>query len=355
MSRNPGARVGYTMIELIGAMAASTVLLLALASSVAISTSLVQPTDEDGRQSRDQTIFDRLNHDLRYATAISFDNSYSFNVRRPDLSGGEQTLTYEAYYDGLTRQADGADAIQLDVSTPVISHAVDGYSAPTSFAQETRPRVRSVATAVTGGSPASSMTIDLPEGARSGDLLMLVAVYRNTFYAFPVTSGWHFQTFRFNTNIVLIVYYRIMDSSTPLSHSIVFENGGDVAASVLAIEKANNDAPFLWTGSAAGTSTVGSEDTFPQPLENSGATGVHSLSLQLFGASGSPNSPSSLGAASMCDCVNLVGSRWSGGECSLGVAFRTGPMPTLSNIPHVLHQQSAHWVTIGTEIGGTYE
>lgn len=355
MSLSPGVRFGYTMIEVIAAMAASSLLLLALASSVAISTSLVEPTLQSEGQQRDRMIFDRLSHDLRYANAISSASEYSFTIGRHDLSDVLQTLTYEAYDEGLTRRVDDADAIQLEATTPAISHFVDGYSAPTPFYQVLPPRIRDVSTAETGSNPASSMTIDVPDAALPGDLLILAIAYRNSFYAFPNSSDWDLQSFRFNTDIALVVYWQLMDSSTAAAETLSFNYDGDVTASMLALENANVDSPFLWLGSATGTSTIGNAATFPQPLENTGATGIKSLSLQLFAAAGSPTPQTSLGVASLSDCVNLVGSRWSDGECALGIGFRTGPIPSLSSVPHVLHQQSAHWVTIGIEIGGTNE
>ena len=53
------------------------------------------------------------------------------------------------------------------------------------------------------------MTIDVPDAALPGDLLILAIAYRNTFFAFPDSSGW------------------------------------SVRSLMLAVENANSDSPFL--------------------------------------------------------------------------------------------------------------
>lgn len=348
-------RDGYTLIEMIAAMAAASLLMLGLAASVVISTSLVEPTDEDGDRSRDRVIVDRLQHDLRYATSIDSTSGYGVSIERPDLSNQPQSLQYEAYMDGLMRNVSGGTSTQLDPLAPSVNHYVDGYTAPTSNVDVLRPRIRDVSTAVTSGGSASSMTIQVPDGARPGDLLLLVVSSRNSFFVNTSPSGWQQLDFSYNAGILLDVHGQWMSTSTPDTYLLSFLWGGDVVAAVLAIEHANGSWPFGWSGASFGTSINGNTSTYPRPLENTDTIGERTLNLQFIASTGAPSPQTSLGIASFSECVNEVGSPGTSGECSLGIAFRSGPMPPMTTTPHVLHQQSTNWTTIAIEVEGQNE
>ncbi len=348
-------RNGYTLIEMIAAMAAASLLMLGLAASVVISTSLVEPTDEDGHRIRDRVIADRLQHDLRYATNIDSTTGFVVSIERPDLANQPQSLQNEAYIDGLMRNVSGGTSTQLDPLAPTVNHYVDGHSAPTSNLEVLRPRIRDVSTATTSGSSASSLTIQIPDGARPGDLLLLVVSSRNAFFVNPSPGDWQYLDFAFNTGILLDVHGQWMSPSTPDTYLLSFFWGGDVVAAVLAIEHANESWPFGWSGSSFGTSINGNASTYPRPLENTDTISERTLNLQLIASTGAPSPQTSLGIASFSECVNQVGSPGTSGECSLGIAFRTGPMPSLTTTPHVLHQQTANWTTIAIEVEGQSE
>ncbi len=340
---------------MIAAMTGASLLMVTLASTVILSTSLVEPTDEDGRRTRDRMILDRINHDLRYATRIDATGSYDVSIERADLANQPETLVYEAYLNGLTRSVSGGENTQLDPVSPTVELQVDGYTAPTTGQQTLRPRIRAVSTAVTGGGSSSSLTIDVPDGARPGDLLLLAVVSRNAFFVSASPSGWQDLDYRFNTGILMELYGQWMTASTPDAYTLNFFWGGDLAVAILAIEHANSSWPFGWAGASAGTSIAGITSTYPRPLENTATIGERTLNLQFIASTGAPTPPTSLGIASFTDCVNRVGSQGTTGECSLGVASRTGPMPSLTTTPHVLHQQSASWVTIAVEVEGEDE
>ncbi|QDV47856.1 hypothetical protein Enr13x_77680 [Stieleria neptunia] len=354
-SQSVHARGGYTLIEMLAAMTAASLLMLGLAASVVISTSLIEPTDEDGQRTRDRVILDRLQHDLRYATSIDSMSGYDVSIERPDLSNQPQSLQYEAYMDGLMRNVSGGTSTELDPQAPTVNHYVDGYTAATSNLNLRRPRIRDVVTATTTGGSASSLTIEIPDGARPGDLLLLVVASRNAFFVNPAPSGWQQLDYSFNAGILLDLHGQWMSTSTPDAYLLNFFWGGDVVAAVLAIEHANGSWPFGWSGSSFGTSINGNTSTYPRPLENTDTIGERTLNLQLIASTGAPSPQTSLGIASFSECVNEVGSPGTSGECTLGIAFRTGPMPPMTTTPHVLHQQSANWTTIAVEVEGQSE
>lgn len=349
-------RSAYTLIELIGAMMASSLLLLALMSTVVISTSMVEPTGEDGVQGRDRLIHDRLNHDLRFATHVdSSSGTVDFSVNRPDLSGADETLAYGSNQEGFTRTVNGSPAVVFDQEVPSVNHHVDGYSAPTEPQTRRRPRIRSVSVATTDGGSDSSFDIDLPAGTQPGDLIVLVTAYRYSFFASPSTGGWTTASADFQSGLALVARWQIATASTAMSHRVNFNSGGDVAAAMLAIEHPNSSWPLGWSGAANGTSSLGDTNSYPQPLENINSIGETTLSLQLFAATNGPHPSSTLGVASFTDCVNVIASESTGGECSLGIASRTGAMPSIATVPRVWHQEAAHWITIAIEVEGADE
>ena len=134
-----------------------------------------------------------------------------------------------------------------------------------------------------------------------------------------------------------------------------FNSGGDVAAAMLAIEHPNSSWPFGWSGAAKGTSSLGDTNSYPQPLENINSIGETTLSLQLFAATNDPHPSSTLGVASFTDSANVIASESTGGECSLGIASRTGAMPSIDTVPRVWHQEAAHWITVAIEVEGADE
>ncbi len=127
-------RPGFTLIELIVAMAASTVLLSSLAATVVIPTRLLETPPDDRQLWRDRMIADRVASDLRYATNIDDTATYGFQITRPHPTNGTpQTIAYQSYLDGLTRQVDGNAAVSLADDSPTYPFQVDGYTAPTNL------------------------------------------------------------------------------------------------------------------------------------------------------------------------------------------------------------------------------
>lgn len=348
-------RSGYTLIELVGAMTAASVMLVALASSVVVSTSLIEPTDIGGTLARDRAIADRLSNDLRYATSINTQSGYGMEITRPDFDGVSTTLNYEAYIDGLIRQVSGGARVELDPLAPGISQYVDGYSAATAAANTLTPRVIGVSHAVTDGTSASSLTVDLPSNSRPGDLLILVTAYRNSFFLTPSSVGWNNLDARSNFGITLRADYLFINATTPLSHLLSVTPGADAAAVLMVVERPRTSMPIAWVGTGTGNAVLGDSSTYPAPLENPGAISANSLQLQFFAAADSPWPQGTLGIAAFTDCVRLVGSPGASGEVSLGIAMRNGPMPSLTNAPSVWQVQSGRWVTIATQIEGAMQ
>ena len=164
-SRWMAERAGFTLLELVVALIAATVLTASLAATVLISTELLEVPPDEKAVWKDNAIQDRLASDLRFATSIDETPSEGFVISRPDPETGVmQDVTYTSYVDGLTRQVDSGPAIEFDPQSPTVTFQVDGYTAPTETGSNNVVRVRSTSHAESSGTDS-----DVSSGERSAE------------------------------------------------------------------------------------------------------------------------------------------------------------------------------------------
>lgn len=206
-------RHAYSLIELVASLVASTVIIVGLASAISISTQLLEsPTNHD-LSWRDREIADRLASDLRYATTIRNNYGNGFQITRPNPEkGSDQTVTYESYINGLTRQVSGVPTRVLDSDTPSYQSQVDGYSAATYVTDEKPVRVRSVSTAASDD-VVSDLVIDTPPGYKANDLLLLCVSAKTPTYLSIAESGWQTLYELSRGDLRMTIAYRFYDVS----------------------------------------------------------------------------------------------------------------------------------------------
>ena len=344
-------RFGYTLIELIGAMAAASLLMLTLAASVLVSTSLVEPSDADAELQRDRQILDRLGGDLRYATSIDAKNTVGgFKADRASLQNTHQTVVYQSVVDGLTRTADGTQ-VQLDASAPTIHHWVDGFTAATAYAapRYVRPRAFDVSSTNSGGG--TSLALDVPSNAENGDLLFLIVAFRQASSVLPSSPGWIEAASIDHDSIELVVFSQQMSAATTTSQVVSFDQVDDATAALVVIEDAGA-TPLTWTGTQEGTTVAGSQSTYASPLENSATIQPTSLNLQVFAAEGSPWLTHTLAMPGFSDLLVSIGSEGSADECMLAVTYRSGAIPSLTHPINAVHFEAVDWVSVSLQVDG---
>ena len=344
------SRAGFTLIELVTVMIAATVLLASLASTVIMSTRLLEAPPEKSQQWHDQEIADRLAADLRYATNIDETLTYGFEITRPNATTGvPESAEYEAYIDGLTRQIDSGPVIPLDVDSPSHSFSVDGYTAPTYTVSSNVPRVRSYNSVGTVWAT-DTLIIDLPAGCKDGDLLVCVVAARSPWFLFA-PSDWNFLHYLYPGNLRMRVMYKTYNSLTATPVVINAFPAGGMSASIVAIENVDPTYPIPWTATASGTATHGSPNTYPSPLQPSDIA-PNQLSLQLFAGAGDPWYDGGLGMASFTDVLQQEGAANSQTYGNaIAISARTGEIPDLSIRPRPLHIAGGVWAQVGMTIG----
>ncbi|MEL6105744.1 MAG: hypothetical protein AAFU85_06905 [Planctomycetota bacterium] len=348
---SPNERSGYTLIELIGAMAAASLLMLTLASSVLVATSMVEPREDDRLAERDRLILDRLSNDLRYATTIDVKNTAAgFTAERIGLQNTNQVIIYQSVTGGLMRSADGTST-RLDNVAPTMSHWVDGYTAPTVLTSTSyvRPRGHDSSSTAPGGG--TGLMLEIPANAQNGDLLLLIATFQESDSVLPLSPGWVDVASVQHDSVRLSVFSQIMNSATARTHFLEFDESDDATAALVVIEDAGS-TPITWVGTQKGTAIAGVQSNSAVPTENSGVIKPTSLNLQIFAADHSPWLINTLAMPSFADLLLSTGSEGSEDECMLAVTYRSGAAPPINHPMSAFHFEAGDWVGVGLQIDG---
>lgn len=345
-------RSGFTFIEVIAAMVAASVLLVSLLATVSIATSMLEPTEDSAAQWADREIADRVSADLRYATSIDSSLSESFSIVRPSVSNGTlETVTYESYLDGLTRQIGTGTVIELDPVAPAYTFDVDGFSGAMAVTPSLPPQIRGVRQVASSGA-VTSLDFDLPTGSKYGDLLLVVVAFRSSSGPTLSGSGWSTDETLSSGTMSLWTFYQTHHSGLPQTITAdLGVNPGEIAVVALAIDNVNPISPFGGSSHATGTADASLPSTHPVPI-HSGTVAETDLNIQIVAAEGSPFLTTTMGLSGFSESAQIIAAEGASGETSLGITSRIGPVPSMTHRPRVWFHQSATWLQIGIRVLG---
>tara|TARA_R110002049_G_scaffold4601_5_gene32071 strand:- start:109446 stop:110498 length:1053 start_codon:yes stop_codon:yes gene_type:complete len=343
-------RPAYSLIELVAALIASTVLIIGLASTISISTQLLESPLDDAAEWHEHEIADRLAGDLRYARTVQNNWGSGFQITRPDpTSGNDEPVAYQADSAGLTRQVSGIPTAVLDPETPNIHFSVDGYTAPTALPLDETVRVRSHTTAASG-SQVSSLTINTPPGCKPNDLLLLCISGKTPNYVAVSNGGWQTVQSTSISNLRLTVLYRSYDASYPTSTTLTPTNSSALSAVLLAIEGADQYSPINWSGIDSGYTVPIIPTTGPDLVESAVIT-EKQLNVQIYSAEGHPWLDNTIGLASFVDIGQAESASGSySSHNSIAVSVRNGHSPSLSFTPRPYFSSFAYWLNVGVHL-----
>ncbi len=328
------SRCGYSLIELVVALMASTALVASLAATIVISTRLIETPPDDQSLWHDRAIIDRLAADLRYATDVDETPVGGFQITRPDaVTGNSQTISYQTGVDGLTRQVDAGPVIPFDSDSPGQQFQVDGYTAATAAAPGNVARVRSTSAASSTGL-VSSLDIDLPPGCQGGDLLILCIAAKTPTSLTISNPGWLSLSSQAVVNLRSVNGYRFYAVTLPGTISIDATPDSAIAAAMIAVENVDTTSPINWSDIYSGYAWPVLPQFNPVPLETSGFS-PGQLNVQIFAGDGDPWPAGTLGIASFTDVARATGGTGTSSETSIGIAVRTGPMPSMTGTPQL--------------------
>lgn len=337
-------RRGYTLIELLAAMTAASILLASLAATIVVSTNLLETPTEDELAWRDRDIADRIAADLRYATAIDTSPNFGFDVTRANLTtGASETANYQSHTDGLTRQVNLNAIMQLDENAPSYSFKVDGFSAPTYIANTEPVRVRATSSS-TEPDPVSSITCDYPAGCQDGDMIVMAVVTNAV--STVVTPGWTPFAFISTTGIRCRTVHQIYDSANPGPVQVNLIGVSEAAVVMISLENGSNTDTANFVDFNDGFAVATNPASHPSPLEPSSGTLEHHLNIGVLAAVGNPWPNNTLGVASYTDAVQATTA-----ALSVGMVVRNGPPPVMTTVPTYWHQTSGYWLQTAIRVG----
>lgn len=341
---------GFTLIELIAAMIASTVLVASLAATVLISSRLLETPPADDELWQNRLVADRVASDLRFATSVDDTLASGFEVTRVNTqSGTTESLTYQSSAQGFTRKIDSGPPVVLDSDSPTQTLQVDGYSAPTTPPSDAYVRVRSKTTAFTTIA-AGVMQIDIPPGCKTGDTLLLAVSAKSPSSLSVSGSGWQLLHLQSLGDLRLATLIHTYDSAWPSSVNISVSPDSAIAAAMVAIEHPHPSAPIAWSGTTGGFAFQGVPLSHPQPLETSGFEPRH-LNVQVFAAELDPWIDGALGMAGFTDVAQATAGEGNVSlENTIAIAVRNGATPTQSVTPRLIHQDWGLWLQVGIRV-----
>lgn len=341
-STNLHPRQAFTLLELITAMLASTTLIVALAATVAISTQLMEvpPADESAWQ--DRHLYDRIASDLRYATQVR-ELSDGFEITQPNpMDGSLRTIKYQSGDSGLTRQIEGDSVFSLDDKKAKPQLIVDGYSAPTNPTPDNYVRIRSVSTAF-NDSLATSWTVDVPAGAKAGDLILL-CISARSLNGLGASGSWRVLSFDNTSDLRMVVAYSTYNDNWSPTVTVSTSSASAFAVALVVVENVDTSLAFPWSITSQGYAETASSSTFPQ-VQESPDIEERQLNLQVFAAVGDPWHDGALGVAGFTDVLQLTTMPDdSSYQNTLAIAVRNGATPSMSLTPRTNHQTDGYWL-----------
>ncbi|MGB7329214.1 MAG: prepilin-type N-terminal cleavage/methylation domain-containing protein [Rubripirellula sp.] len=347
------ARQAFSLIELVVAMLAASILLASLAGSIAITSQLLEPDELANQRRRETEINDRIANDLRYATQITpHASGDGFDVQRIDpFTQTIQSIRYDSSPNELTRTADNSPTITLNatIDSSAIIAAPDTPSATTATGTGS-PRLRSMTVASTSSS-SSSLSLEVPAGVVSGDLILIcVSAKSPSNITISEAANWTTLQSMSNGYLMLHVAYRFYDANWPSTVVVATENDAQIASTMLAIQDVNFFGPVSWTASRRNNSPF--SDLSPTSLEPESISDTD-LNIQVFGADGSPWHTGTIGMASFSDVVQRragEGSFWFGN--SVGATLRIGGSSDQESVPRMLHRSIGSWIQAAVILRG---
>ncbi|TWU49398.1 type IV pilus modification PilV family protein [Rubripirellula reticaptiva] len=352
-SVNSNARQAFSLIELVVAMLAATVLLVSLAGSIAVTSQLLEP-DEKANQRRQATeITDRIANDLRYATQFTtHPSSNGFSVQRIDpFTQSVQSIQYVSSSSELTRTADDSPTITLNATIDSTATVTDTFTqTATTTPSASSPRLRSMTVASTSDS-STSLSLDIPAGVMPGDLILIcVSAKSPSSVTISEAANWTTLQSMSNGYLMLHVAYRFYDTNWANTVTATTDKNAQIAASMIAIQDVSLSGPIGWTASRRNNSPF--SDLNPTSLE-SNSVGDTDLNIQIFGADGSPWHNGTIGMASFADVVQRragEGSFWLGN--SIGATLRIGGSNDQEAPPRMLHRSIGSWIQAAVVLKG---
>jgi prepilin-type N-terminal cleavage/methylation domain-containing protein len=339
----------FTLVELVVAMAAASLLLSGLAVAVLISNrALEDAATPQNRRAVIQEVADRMVEDARHALTVQR-SSQSVSMTLPDRDGDnvDETVVYAFGASGLTRSQSLHPSVSFLSSAPSVTTRVDGYTAPTVVAPATPIRLLGW-TQSTTTSRSWSTSVEIPRDSRAGDLLVLVIASDVSFMG-TWGGSWTSIEFQDRDDVYLSIFARTATSSEATSQT-VFSYSFDANAITAHCLCFSGEGRTMFDDNVLKTHGYANPTTgnnVPQPLEVNSFPD-HAMNLQVLAFENNPVNSMSSGLAGFSDVAVSTATVSGNGVVTLATAIRNGKL-TSSETSKVALTAPTDWVQIATQ------
>ena len=340
---------GFTLIELVASMTAASILVAGLASAMLITNrSLEDAATPVSRSELIATVADRIAKDSRYATAIQqVGQTITMTVPDRDADGFDESIIYASSVAGLTRSQAPHAMVTFLSGTPQLSMRVDGYTSPTQYVPPTQVRLlgwTQMATTIRTW----STSVEVPGGARSGDLLVLVTLGDNSFVG-PIGSSWTAVEYHEANGLFIGVFTRTA-TTTELTSQTIFAYSFDNSSIAAVVHCFGGEGRTTFddnVSTSSGNANVGTGSGIPMPLQIS-TIPDHAMNLQILALENSPLALTSSGLTGFSDVGVTTATSSANPQFTLVTAIRNGKYT--SSIPSTYGlQSSGHWSQVAMQ------
>ncbi len=240
---------GFSLLELIMTLAAASLLLAGLASSVRISTRTLRNVNDTTRCDP-LGAMERLHEDANVALRLTNITSNQFSLTIPDRNGdgNSETVHYRVSSNQLQRAENSNTYYPTGLTTTGLSFGTQSSSS-TSITPYTDPAGRVTLKAYSSqrlASKTNQLSLALPDATTAGDLLLYaVLVQTNQTSNFAITGTWqNLANQRFGSAITMNVGYRFATASEPTSYTASWAGNMAACGYVLRFSGANSASPI---------------------------------------------------------------------------------------------------------------
>ena len=340
---------GFTLIELVAAMIAASVLVAGLASAMLVTNrSLEDAATPINRAGLVETVADRIAEDTRYAIAIQqVGQTISLTVPDRDGDGFDESIVYGSSAAGLTRAQALHPTVTFLSGTPSIAMRVDGYTSPTQTVPPTQVRLLGWTQMATTNRTWTT-SVEVPGGARAGDLLVMVTVGDDSTVG-PWGGGWTAIKYHEANKLFVAVFTRVA-TTTELTNQTIFAysfNSSSIAAIVHCFSGDGRTTFDDNVSTSGGNANQGTGSGIPRPLQVS-TVPDHAMNLQILAIEQDPFALNSSGLTGFSD-VGIVTATSSGNaQLTLITAIRNGKYTSSTPSAYGLISQ-AKWAQVALQ------
>ncbi len=341
---------GFTLIELVAAMMAASLLVAGLAMAMLITNqSLEDAIAPSDRTSTIRMVADRIAEEANQATTIRLNGS-TIELTLPDRDGDgqDEQVTYSSSGSGLVRSQSLHPPVSfLSIGPALTLRGENSISAPEVALPEPIRLLAMTQTATTART--WSHSIMLPRATRAGDLQMLVTLADDN-YVGPFAGGWNLVTQHRDNGLHVSLFARTATNTELENVNVYLYALGTTNMAVAALNFTGIALSMVGdhVSTSSGAANPATGTGMPVAITVTETPAV-AMNLQVLAVQGRPLANATAGLAGYADATMATAMDNSNSLFTLAVAIRNGRPTTAGpavfaiNGPSAWTQVAAQW------------